>query len=49
MVHYYYNKNGELIVNNRRVPKATKRFLRVWGYIVALFFIIIGIIIGKYL
>lgn len=30
---YYYDKNGELVVDNRVIPKNERKFLRLFGWI----------------
>lgn len=47
--NWYVDSKGRLIVNEKVVSKSKRLFLKIWGWIVVLFFLILGIFIGKWL
>ena len=47
-MNYRYDKDGELILDNKKISPQDKRFLRIWGYIVLIFFFLLGFLIGKF-
>ncbi len=49
MKDYYYDKEGNLFIENKKVSKEDRRSLRIIGWIYAILLILLGIAFGRWL